>query len=462
MSFAKEEDFISHLKTGVVTSYCGWQLSLLIEYSARKAFRASSKMPMLKLLRRTGALLKKRRRLLGQLSSTATNPPLWGAGDAVFMPSIENHLKHMCPLSVAVEENKVNVAWLLREEGTTFDALQGLSLYYLYPGRVAWTQAEQLVFVDFLKLIRGLVFSLDLTLLAKFYLYLILQREVFETIAVMKATLNEIMLRRPRLFIAGRPKNVHPLAVVAVAKSLGVPTFFLSHTSWFEYARDKPQLYDLSCFDHALVFSSRCKFFINQKNNSISVKVCGLPSIGRLSCKRREGDLVVGFPAGKDYSNIREISAATDVEGIRLLIKGHPPTGDKLQLKAAVAGRATAVAVFEHSELPLPEFLAQVDLLICGKSNVAFEAAQMSVPVISYMCSHERGVSELRKRSIEPPDVAVFTCESESDVKALLEKLKYLSDDELDSLRQQQRCKFEALFQSVTVEEKARYILSRS
>ena len=421
--WGNEDAFVASFKREVRVTYCDWSVALLVEYFARAAYRKSSGVSIAGVL---VFLLKRnlRKFITWRGRDCFSTAGFWKGGDIVLLPSIDNHVRHMEGLAGELAKRGKACSYLIKIGSAFRNKLSGI--IHEVPSCHHVSAMGERILVQYCREYRRIKFSCGAGFLRRLYLFFLIKDEVRRFLATIEAARSEMSRNRPCCLISGRPKNVHPLAFLVAAKLEGVKTFFLSHTTWFEYAHDKPDLYDLRCFDAAFLYSTLCEKSVRSRNSKISIKVNGIAGGGGkrdVALFKDVGRLRIGYPAGKDYENIKHISEVTDVLGCSLFIKGHPPSGDKLRLLEEVQSRCYEVVVYDHNEIKLLDFIQSVDVILCGKSNVGLEAAQLGVPVVYYLCPNEKLIFRRRKRALEASNVALFQC---SDSEELLSTLSFL------------------------------------
>jgi hypothetical protein len=437
-------------------TYAGYKLYYLLEKDLFSIFKTKSNRKKWIVLNISLVWIKMWLRIIKHKFHPKVNEKLRLINNSViFCPTIENNLNSMLPLALELKNRKIKCVFIVSASSRNLwerysEIKSSFPTICLSEIPSFWTKTADHVLSSWRNDIRLLSERLMdhkySYLLRKYFLfYGLFKAEKF--LALSEGFRNTIANSLPACIIAPRPKRFNPLTILMSAKLEGVPRIFVSHTTWFSKMRDMFDLYDLECFDAAIVYTEQCANEIHKRNSDIAVHVSGWPhsqvNAESIICHTSNimNGLVVGYPAGRDYDYLNNISNALNNTGVKLLVKGHPPGGDREKLINAVKDYAF-VQVHDHKEISLNSFLSNIHILICGKSNVGVEAASAGIPVISCYSDSEKNIEKYRIRSVESKDVSLWDVKSLAELNALILKLNKSTDKDIFHFSQRQKAKY--------------------
>jgi len=441
----KWRDIFLELDKFSSTYYCGHKILHLVEKDLHKYFikKILKDEPRFTFRQELGDKLRSLKRYFFPEHSPgkplSRNSSFWNKGEILFVPRIENNLNSMIPIANGFAQFGSAVRFLLPGKARGWQQLRNIN-----------PSIRQTIIEDYscvlnpvaLKLLNSFRHEIkiffkgrtDLSFRQKRYLVKNAYEFARKFIATSELFMAEIKLRRPSVFLTSRPKRLHPLSYIVAANVFNIPTVYVAHTTWFKKRDFVGRMYDLKSFTAAIAYTESCKRMMLENAPDLKVIVSGWPSIDGSALSAQKGlsdevskgwPLRVGYAAGKDYNVLRELATLGEIEGVKLLVKGHPPGGDvSFFVNAVGQEHMRNLVLWDHKEIGFKDFLSTIDVLICGKSNAGLEAAGFGIPVIGFYTFNEKMTNRYIKRIVEAPGIALWRVANIEELIRLVRELR--------------------------------------
>ena len=380
----------------------------------------------------------------------------WRTGDAVFLPGLDNNLNPMLPVMQELDRRGRSLHMVLPETArgwrnlrrTPETCTRSIDRRVDLQASPLAEEALQAFTAELDSFLEGTDDRLRRWLL----------KRARERIARIEYIRRRIRQRRPACFLSSRPKRDVPLAYLVAAWLEGVPCVLLLHTAAIEHPTDKRAWPDdlFGLFSLMVVHSTTMRDALRTAFPSCEVIASGWGTTphradAAAAAGRADDRLHVGYPLGGDHELVEPLARAAQRNNFLLVIKGRPPGGDRGAIQANVPAEAQGhVRVYAHGDIDLTTFLADLDILVAGRTNVGFEAMEFDLPVISLLSERER--VEYERRAVEPRDFASECLDSVAEVDASIARLETLSEGARSRRCAQQRRRYRAAFPPYAVE----------
>ncbi|WP_420349567.1 hypothetical protein [Pelagibius sp.] len=392
-------------------------------------------------------------------------------GKVLFVASIENNLNSMLPAARALKARGIEACFLvkaafMRTIARSKKDVQGLRFVGfddipILPSESV--KAALRIWNQDLQVICSVLADSGYTRTQCFAFTTFARRMAEAHLGATEWLVYQFQATAPLCVVAPRPKSRLVVAPVIAARAAGIETIFMAHTSWFRELGDLFKLYDLSCFDSAIVYSNLCAADVRRRNSDTSIYVSGWPQLSQEPpfSNERHGSLIVGYPCNRQYDFLQDLAKVVNEVGGCFLVKGHPPGNDKEHIARHLES-FNNVVLWDHNEISLREFFASIDVLVCGKSNVGVEASSLGVPTISLYTDAEEAVTQVRRRSVEARDVALWSVSDLTELRDLLSRIAHQSRASLAIYAKQQAEKCETIFPKYDSALVADFIIDRA
>lgn len=450
MNSQRQQDFCRALHEAVSARYCALPLSRISEKACRQQLldAEGAVFPAL-----TGLLSNRMKRSAQALrrGPSAAHAPPWAAGDVVLLPANENSAAPMWALYDGLKARAQSCALLVTRAATRWNCWSS----QVAPRR-PWIQPPLTPGASPQARQASAQFQKELNAFACQYLSdnpsalnlntrcARVHDELLQSLGWIEMIRRWIRQSRPSGFVANRPKGILPLCYLLAGHLEGVPNVFISHSIVRSLKAFRPAFYDLSLFDVAIVPSHKCRQIALSLNPDLKVIVSGWPegSEQAIDCEAMKAgkSLKVGYAAGYDYEQLRRVTHAAMAAEVDLVVKGRPPGGDQDSLDKAVSMPGNIrVKALAHEQQDLPAFLSEIDLLICGRSNVGFLAAAKGIPVVIYCSDEERRKACAGDDGLRVSDIALSQADQFDDLVEHLKQVKQLDSNSITDLCSRQK-----------------------
>lgn len=377
------------------------------------------------------------------------------SGSIVFAPQIETHFNSMFRLANEFYEEKHRCLFLVPNSCVNWKK------YHNATERFEFVFVENLIQVNttfdqrkYLLITHDLESMKKRESFTKFSFWqwrsfrMAVLRDARRFLALVECLNLRFAAHKPRCIVGPNPWGLVSNAVLAAGKEADIPLFYQAHVMLFQTMTDLYSLYDLRIYDHFIVKSHRCAQAIWARDSKACVCVEGLDISapnwnafslspeGQHSCQSR---FVVGIPETLNADHIAKIVSLLSSQDIDIVIKTHPPSGRAGQVRKVVGGGQT-VRVLDHSEIDLAGFFQQTDIMICGSTTVAYEAAAVGIPVICFYSARDQEVIQKRSPALPVHEIALWHVH---DFEGLAAMVYELSDRNVDSLHEARVKQFE-------------------